>query len=150
MDRFFMGILEARGPVNESTPWWWLSFADPGLPKDAQFLGVAVLQAPTMEAAVPRASLLGINPGGEVQIVGPLPRTLRVLPELANRLLDRAEVAPNVFEGPLYREGPGAFSGRERVTLGAPTPEHNCDEMGCSSVGLHVIAREVISRREGE
>jgi hypothetical protein len=43
-------------------PWWWLSFAG-----DGGNLGVSIVQAPNMGAAVVRAHLLGINPGGEVK-----------------------------------------------------------------------------------
>jgi hypothetical protein len=46
--------------------WWWLSFADPSLPEDEQFLGVAIVQARGGLNAIDQAAQLGINPGGEV------------------------------------------------------------------------------------
>lgn len=41
--------------------WWWLSFAN-----EAGFLGVAIVRAPDMVAAVRAAHRLRCNPGGEV------------------------------------------------------------------------------------
>ena len=58
------------------------------------------------------------------------------------------EVAPNVFEGPRHKVGPDAYEGRIRITLGRVAQDdegHSCDAMGCSSLGEHVIAREVLS-----
>lgn len=46
---------------------WWLSFADPDLPTDSQFLGALVIPAAGYMLALSLASLLGLNPGGEVQ-----------------------------------------------------------------------------------
>jgi hypothetical protein len=40
---------------------WWLSFANPGEP-----LGVAIVRAADVVAAIRVAHALGINPGGEV------------------------------------------------------------------------------------
>jgi hypothetical protein len=53
-------------------PLWWLSFCDPDLPAGGQFLGVAVIQAPTFPAAVTRSHSLGVNPGGQVASAGPI------------------------------------------------------------------------------
>ena len=69
---------------------WWLSFADPDLPAGTQFLGVCIVEADGPVSAVAQASLLGINPGGEVGIAGPAPLDVWG-PEYRNRLLDRAE-----------------------------------------------------------
>lgn len=33
------------------------------------------------------------------------------------------------------------IKGNSAILLGEPTGEHNCDEMGCSSVNGHVLAR---------
>ena len=44
------------------TPWWWMSFADPDLPEGSRFLGVAIVQAPHVAAALTRSHRLGINP----------------------------------------------------------------------------------------
>lgn len=48
---------------------WWLSFADSRLPKNRQFLGAAVVEAPSFLEAVLKAYKLKINPGGEVKAV---------------------------------------------------------------------------------
>jgi hypothetical protein len=63
------------------TSLWWLSFVDTekSAPLDEQvpgsggFLGVAIVRANGPIDAVKRAWTLGINPGGEVQIIGPGP-----------------------------------------------------------------------------
>lgn len=47
--------------------WWWLSFADPDLPKGKQFLGVCVVDADDVADALKTAHAAGCNPGGEVQ-----------------------------------------------------------------------------------
>lgn len=47
--------------------YWWLSFADSDLPVGQQFLGAAVVEAPSFVAAVLLSHALGINPGGEVK-----------------------------------------------------------------------------------
>ena len=53
-------------------PLWWMSFADPGLPEGSQFLGVVILEAEDIRDAVTRSHRLGVNPGGEIQIL-PVP-----------------------------------------------------------------------------
>lgn len=63
---------------------FYLSFADPGRRRDAQFLGAAIVRAQTMPEAVKAAHALGINPGGEVVghlIVGPLGGEIGDMPE---------------------------------------------------------------------
>lgn len=52
--------------------FYWLSFADGALPKGRQFLGACIVRAASNLDAVRVAHRLGINPGGEVQIRGPL------------------------------------------------------------------------------
>lgn len=44
---------------------WWLSFIDPERPQGARFLGVIILDAPTLDAAFTKSWELKINPGGE-------------------------------------------------------------------------------------
>jgi len=59
------------------------------------------------------------------------------------------EVAPNVYEGPLGKLGPGHYRGRVRVTTGLVAREdesHSCDAMGCR--WDHVVAREVVNKDE--
>jgi hypothetical protein len=46
---------------------WWLSFADPDKLQGMQFLGVAVVEAPTYRAAITKAWATGCNPGGEIE-----------------------------------------------------------------------------------
>ena len=46
---------------------WWLSFADPNLPKGTQFLGVVIIECIDIADGVAKAHSLGINPGGEVK-----------------------------------------------------------------------------------
>jgi hypothetical protein len=66
---------------------YYLSFAD----DDAGgFLGAAIVEARGPTLAVMRSNSLGINPGGEILVVAvPMP----VLPELMDRLLNKAEIA---------------------------------------------------------
>ena len=71
-------------------PLWWLSFADPDQPEDSQFLGVAIVQAPTFPAAITRSHALAVNPGGEVACMGPIPQEY-IAAEWRDRLLTRAE-----------------------------------------------------------
>lgn len=47
--------------------FWWLSFADSERPKGQQFLGAAVVEAPSHLDAVLKSHRLSINPGGEVE-----------------------------------------------------------------------------------
>lgn len=71
---------------------FWLSFADPGKPKGAQFLGVAVLSADSFADAISRAHALRINPGGEVQGFEIPPEGWDKIPaNMRDRLLTRAE-----------------------------------------------------------
>lgn len=46
--------------------WWWLSFADDTKPQGSQWLGCTVVCAPDFMAAILRAHMLRINPGGQV------------------------------------------------------------------------------------
>jgi hypothetical protein len=86
------------GPAPDD-PLWWLSFADPDLPEGSQFLGVIITQAATLEDAVTRTHLLGINPGGGIQIAGPLPSRF-FAEQWRDRLLpkDEAESIPEPEE----------------------------------------------------
>lgn len=69
---------------------WWLSFCDGDRPKGEQFLGVAIVEAGDVVAAVKEAWRLGINPGGEVMI---LPTNPAKTPDaIRNRLLSKREV----------------------------------------------------------
>lgn len=79
--------MTTRDPL---VPLWWLSFADPNLPAGTQFLGVVITQAATIEDAITGTHLLGINPGGQIGIMGPVPADL-IAPEWRDRLLTKAE-----------------------------------------------------------
>jgi hypothetical protein len=69
----FGGIAARVMDPKGDEPWFYLSFADGDLPDGQQFLGGAYVQAFNEGAAVGRSHKLGINPGGEVRILGPLP-----------------------------------------------------------------------------
>jgi hypothetical protein len=45
---------------------YWLSFADGERPAGQQFLGVIVTRAWSIQAAIRRTHVLGVNPGGGV------------------------------------------------------------------------------------
>ena len=81
--------LLGRQPAG-GAPLWWMSFCDPAAPAGSQFLGVAIVQAPDLESAVTRSHVLGVNPGGEIQIAGPIPEGW-IGPEWRDRLLAKAE-----------------------------------------------------------
>jgi hypothetical protein len=71
--------------------WWYLSYAD-----ETRFRGAVIVEARGFASAMQTVTLLGINPGGEVQgwqfdpakigALCPDPRTL------ANRLLSKEEL----------------------------------------------------------
>jgi hypothetical protein len=71
--------------------WWWLSFCDPSLPEGDQFLGACIVQAKGFLLATMRARMLGCNPGGECQGVGPMEELPPALANATDRLLSRAE-----------------------------------------------------------
>jgi hypothetical protein len=77
-------------PPGPGNPLWWLSFCDPDLPEGSQFLGAAIVQAPTLAAAITRSHVAGCNPGGEVQVAGPL-AVDSIGPEWRDRLLTKDE-----------------------------------------------------------
>jgi len=80
-----LGLIEPE----PADPLWWLSFCDTGSPQGDQFLGAVIVQAPTLPAAVTRSHVLGVNPGGQVAVLGPMPA--RIGPEWRDRLLSKAE-----------------------------------------------------------
>lgn len=94
----FAGMVSAMlgedGPANT---WFYLSFADAELPKGQQFLGGAYVRAASLPEAITCSHQLGINPGGEVQVLGPLSAQdmdKNVPEEKRERLLSRDEVEP--------------------------------------------------------
>lgn len=85
--------------------WYYLSFADGGRPKGTQFLGGCYVRVPVdAESMASREQLwrtlqeshrLGINPGGEVRALGPIPDeeiAEKVQPVDLRRLLTREEI----------------------------------------------------------
>lgn len=86
-------------PPEPDDPLWWLSFCDPALapppelqrPGGPSFLGAVITQAPTDLAAVTRSHMLGVNPGGEVKMIGPIPTEV-IAPEWRDRLLSADEI----------------------------------------------------------
>jgi len=70
---------------------FYMSFCDPDLPEGTQFLGGLIVAAETLDTALTVSWLTGCNPGGEVEIAGPLP-VEAFRPEYIGRLLNRAEI----------------------------------------------------------
>lgn len=70
---------------------YMLSFCDPTRPPGTQYLGGAVVAARGPTIALTIATLFGANPGGEVQMAGPLPFGC-IADGYLNRLLTREEV----------------------------------------------------------
>lgn len=89
---FDLAKTEAADPSNHG--WWWLSFADGSLPVGTQFLGAVLIEANGFGFAVMATHLLGINPGGEVQAIGPAQFPADEMPHVikyAGRLMNRSE-----------------------------------------------------------
>lgn len=75
-------------------PWFYLSFAT-----DDEFLGGLYVEGADGEHALVTASILGLNPGGEVAMCGPLSITdmdANVLPTDRYRLLTKAQLGEAV------------------------------------------------------
>lgn len=80
------------------SPLCWMSFVDPSRsapPEEQQpgtggFLGVAIVQADSLEDAMTLSHVTGINPGGEVGIAGPIPAHM-IAAEWRGWLLTAAE-----------------------------------------------------------
>jgi hypothetical protein len=75
--------------ASQPLAWWWLSFTDPDQPEEQQFLGACLVKATGMFGAVRVSYELGINPGGQVEMIGPL--DANVEDGWADRLLTKAE-----------------------------------------------------------
>jgi hypothetical protein len=72
--------------------WWWMSFADPEMPKGRQFLGGLLIEADDEHEMLLRSHALGLNPGGEISFFRVPPQfEERVTPDLTYRLLSREE-----------------------------------------------------------
>lgn len=91
-------VAEFNAETETGPAQWMLSFcdpdvppADPPVPGGPSWLGTCVVEATGPALAVARAWAVGANPGGEVQIAGPLPLG-SIGPEWMDRLLTRDEV----------------------------------------------------------
>ncbi len=83
--------------------WRWLSFCNAERPKGTQFLGACLVDVDTdpadvrgsVKAAIDRAWMLGLNPGGEVMTYGPIPE--EAIPAGFPRLtlMSRADIDAN-------------------------------------------------------
>jgi hypothetical protein len=72
--------------------FYWLSFCDVKRPKGSQFLGACCLRAESLEEALTRSHLMGINPGGEVASLGPIDEADKPADFPIDRLLQRHEI----------------------------------------------------------
>lgn len=70
--------------------WWWLSFVDEDTEGPDAFLGACYVRATNGPLAVSRAYELGINPGGQVAIMGPGDEPPEGVP--TEKLLTRADL----------------------------------------------------------
>lgn len=68
--------------------FYYLSFCDVTKPAGTQFLGATVVLADSPEAAIKRATLLGINPGGEVAMKVLSVNSIDDLPPEARKFVD--------------------------------------------------------------
>jgi hypothetical protein len=78
----------------------WLSFCDAHLPAGSQFLGVAIVEVARegtdegrVRAAIEKAHLLGINPGGEVMAYECPPLDEERARLYSDRLLQKEELS---------------------------------------------------------
>ena len=90
-------------PAAGDSPLWWISFVDPDksappgeqVPGGGGFLGVVIVAADTFALALAVTHALGVNPGGQATILGPLAAGC-IAPQWRNRLLtaDEADAIP--------------------------------------------------------
>jgi hypothetical protein len=80
--------------ASEPTAGWWLSFCDTDRPAGQQFLGACLVRAGSLPEAITVSHLLGVNPGGEIEILGPIPpeKVDKIPLKWVNRLLSREEI----------------------------------------------------------
>lgn len=91
------GAEAALSDPNATWLWWYCSFADGGRPAGSHFLGCVWIDVPTTgdelvdtATVIARCHMLEINPGGEVQMMGPITEEQlapHVAPEFRRRLL---------------------------------------------------------------
>jgi hypothetical protein len=79
-------------PPENVLAWYWMSFADSSLPENHQFLGVLIIQAPSLEMAVTLSHMLELNPGGQIAILEIPDHLIYRIPDNDRyRLLNREE-----------------------------------------------------------
>ncbi len=79
--------------MSTNIAWWWMSFADPALPKGEQFLGASIVKANTFLLAHVETKLRRLNPGGEVKGWGLSEAVAAQIPErFKYKLLTQAEI----------------------------------------------------------
>ena len=74
---------ERKNPLE----WWYLSYAT-----ENGFLGAVYIEAHGQTEAAYLSNRRGHSPGGEVFIIGPVPREHIPPPSFCNRLLNKAEI----------------------------------------------------------
>lgn len=94
-----------KAMINDTGSWFYLSFADAGLPEGSQWLGCCYVRGSEGLYAICRAHYLGINPGGEVKFIGPIDQA--TMDELVpagdwERLLSREDIEAH---GPVKQWG---------------------------------------------
>lgn len=77
-------------PEHHPIVYWYISFCDPDRPEGEQFLGAAIVKAPSLHHAITVSHLTGCNPGGEAVVFGPIGGKLP--PQWLFRVLTAAEV----------------------------------------------------------
>lgn len=83
---------EQWADVDEGGGWWMLSFTDDARPVGDQHLGTCLVKAASAELAVTATHMTGLNPGGQVLIVGPVPEEDVPAEQPRWALMSRAEV----------------------------------------------------------
>jgi hypothetical protein len=81
-------------PYKEAPGWYYFSFIHTDRPKGDKFVGGCYVWGNSLHMALMDTHKRGINPGGDIQIHGPIPKHLmRKIPEQdRNRLLAREEI----------------------------------------------------------
>lgn len=87
-----VAAFEAEADDIEGGGWWFLSFTDDARPVGDRHLGTCFVKAANAVRAIEAAHETGLNPGGEILIVGPVPEAdvPAVQPRWA--LMSRAEI----------------------------------------------------------
>jgi hypothetical protein len=76
-------------PSDPNKSWFYMSFADED---SGENLGATVVEAYNLHDATPEAWRRGVNPGGQVLIMGPLDDLPDQLAPLVNNLLSKEQI----------------------------------------------------------